>query len=382
MLHNKVLYSYNDVMIEPAVLSEINSRSECNPFKSCMLPIFTAPMSTVVDEKNYRIFKKNGIIPIMPRNISLETRYDIAIKGNWAAFSLKEFKELFCNKEKHIDHHDNPYKVLIDVANGHMKQIYDLVREAKELHGKDNIIIMVGNIANPKTYFECYKAGVNFVRVSIGSGAGCITASNTGIYYSSASLIDATYREKVNIYRNNNFLNKVWDEMPQIVADGGVRNYSDVVKSIALGSDYVMIGSVLASLIESAGDTYFKLKDGGQYYFNFDVNEKDEICIEDLQTECLTKVGKEFESYQMYKEFYGMASREGQIAINGKKTKTSEGICKELPVIGSVPQWTENMNAYLRSAMSYCNVRDIKDFNPENVTVNIISSETKNSINK
>ena len=58
MLHNKVLYSYNDVMIEPAVLSEINSRSECNPFKDGMLPIFTAPMSTVVNEKNY------GILPL------------------------------------------------------------------------------------------------------------------------------------------------------------------------------------------------------------------------------------------------------------------------------------------------------------------------------
>lgn len=184
MLHNKVLYSYNDVMIEPAVLSEINSRSECNPFKDGMLPIFTAPMSTVVNEKNYGIFKKNGIIPIMPRNISVEKRYDIAIKGNWAAFSLKEFKELFCNKEKHIDHHDNPYKVLIDVANGHMKQIYDLVREAKELHGKDNIIIMVGNIANPKTYFECYKAGVDYIRCGIGGGCfvkGTQVNTNNGL---------------------------------------------------------------------------------------------------------------------------------------------------------------------------------------------------------
>lgn len=369
MLHNKVLYSYNDVMIEPAVLSEINSRSECNPFKDGMLPIFTAPMSTVVNEKNYSIFKKNGIIPIMPRNISVGKRYDTAIKGNWAAFSLKEFKELFCNKEKHIDYHDNPYMVLIDVANGHMKQIYDLVREAKELHGKDNIIIMVGNIANPKTYFECYKAGVNFVRVSIGSGAGCITASNTGIYRPSASLIDETYQEKFNIYHHNNFLNKTWDEMPKIIADGGVRNYSDVVKSLALGSDYVMIGSVLASLIESAGNTFEIQHDGSRYYYELD---------ETTDYNDFLKTRKN----SLYKEFYGMASKAGQIAINGKKTKTSEGISKDLPVTGTIPQWTENMNAYLRSAMSYCNVRDIKDFNPENVTVNIISSETKNSINK
>lgn len=369
MLHTKTLYSYNDVMIEPAVLSEINSRSECNPFKGGMLPIFTAPMSTVVNERNYKIFKKNGIIPIMPRNISVEKRYDTAIKGNWAAFSLKEFKELFCDKGKHINHHDNPYKVLIDVANGHMKQIYDLVREAKELHGKDNIIIMVGNIANPKTYFECYKAGVDNIRVGIGAGSGCISSSNVSIHYSMASLIDEVYQEKINIYRNNNFLNKTWDEMPKIIGDGGVRNYSDVIKSLGLGSDYVMIGSVFAALLESAGDTFEIKNDGSRYYYDLDETTDYNDFLKTREN-------------PLYKEFYGMASKEGQIAINGKKTKTSEGISKELPVIGTVPQWAENMNAYLRSAMSYCNIGDIKDFNPENVTINIISSETKNSINK
>ena len=255
-------------MIEPAVLSEINSRSECNPFKSGVLPIFTAPMSTVVDEKNYGIFKKNGIIPIMPRNISLETRYDIAIKGNWAAFSLKEFKELFCNKEKHIDHHDNPYKVLIDVANGHMKQIYDLVREAKELHGKDNIIIMVGNIANPKTYFECYKAGVDYVRVGIGGGSVCCTANCTGIHYPMASLINEVYQEKINIFKHNNFLNKKWEEMTKIIADGSIKGYSDVIKALSLGSDYVMIGGLFTSLIESAGDIFEIKKDGSKKYYD------------------------------------------------------------------------------------------------------------------
>ena len=77
-----------------------------------------------------------------------------------------------------------------------------------------------------------------------------------------------------------------------------------------------------------------------------------------------------------------MASNQGQISINGVITKIPEGISKNVPVTGTIPQWSENMNAYLRSAMSYANIKDIKDFNPENVTVNIISSETKNSINK
>ena len=131
-----------------------------------------------------------------------------------------------------------------------------------------------------------------------------------------------------------------------------------------------MIGSVFASLLESAGNTFEKRNDGSFYYYELNkIND-------------YTKFLNEHKIYPLYKEFYGMASREGQIAINGKKTKTSEGIRKELPVTGTIPQWTENMNAYLRSAMSYCNVRDIKDFNSENVTVNIISSETQNSINK
>lgn len=368
MLHNKVLYSYNDVMIEPAVLSEINSRSECNPFKDGMLPIFTAPMSTVVDEKNYGIFKKNGIIPIMPRNISLETRYDIAIKGNWAAFSLKEFKELFCNKEKHIGHHDNPYKVLIDVANGHMKQIYDLVREAKELHGKDNIIIMVGNIANPKTYFECYKAGVDYIRCGIGGGSVCCTTNCTGIHYSMASLIESVYKEKINIFRHNNFLHKNWEDMPQIIADGSIKDYSCVIKSLALGSDYVMIGGLFASLLESAGDIFSKHMDGSRYFYTFDET---------------TDYSEFFKAHPiLYKELYGMASNQGQISINGTITKIPEGISKIIPVTGTILEWTKNMNAYLRSAMSYTNIKNVKDFNPEHITLNLISNETQKTLLK
>ena len=78
---------------------------------------------------------------------------------------------------------------------------------------------------------------------------GCITSSNSAIHYPMASLINEIYQEKINTYRHNNFLNKTWNEIPKIIADGGVRNYSDVIKSYALGSDYVMIGSVFASLI-------------------------------------------------------------------------------------------------------------------------------------
>ena len=57
-----------------------------------------------------------------------------------------------------------------------------------------------------------------------------------------------------------------------------------------------------------------------------------------------------------------MASSDGQIAINGEKTKTAEGITKYLPVEYTLSGWVENMVSYLRSAMSYTNCKTLKDF--------------------
>ena len=70
MLKLDLKYSYNDISIKPAAISTIKHRSECNPFYDEMLPIFTAPMSTVIDDRNYNILQKyktpkeNTVIPV------------------------------------------------------------------------------------------------------------------------------------------------------------------------------------------------------------------------------------------------------------------------------------------------------------------------------
>ena len=73
-------------------------------------------------------------------------------------------------------------------------------------------------------------------------------------------------------------------------------------------------------------------------------------------------------------KFFGMASADGQKSMNGKKTKTSEGITKWLPVKYTLAGWVENMVSYLRSAMSYTDCKDVKEFigKPE-LIVNSIS---------
>ena len=77
-----------------------------------------------------------------------------------------------------------------------------------------------------------------------------------------------------------------------------------------------------------------------------------------------------------------MASRQGQIDMNGSKDKTSEGVCKKIKVTTNIDKWSDNMTDYLKSAMSYLGIKDITSLNPMNVETYVLSENAKNSINK
>ena len=60
---------FNDLLIVPKYTSDINSRSEVSPYYNGSLPLFTAPMDTVVSIDNYQIFFDNKIKVCFPRGI-------------------------------------------------------------------------------------------------------------------------------------------------------------------------------------------------------------------------------------------------------------------------------------------------------------------------
>ena len=68
------LFTLDDIVLIPAVFSQIKHRSQCSPYvrehsllpgTGSKLPLFTAPMSCVINDKNYATFKNNGINTII-----------------------------------------------------------------------------------------------------------------------------------------------------------------------------------------------------------------------------------------------------------------------------------------------------------------------------
>lgn len=361
-INKDILYSLDDVAIMPNSYSTIEHRSSCNPFiDNGMLPIFTAPMSNVVGVENYNTFKSNYIEPILPRTVSIDKRMR-SVGDLWCAFSLSEFENFFIKTT--ASSAGKTMKVLIDIANGNMSILMDMIKKSKEKYGS-NILIMAGNVANPETYRLLSFSGADYVRLSVGCGNSCITSTNTGVHYPMASLIEKCYQ----IYE---YYTKEGGKMAYIIADGGMKNYSDIIKSLAIGAHFVMCGSIFNKCLESSAKTYVKCADE---------EHKDLIGNEvDNNNEEIVKLFKE-KKIILEKEFYGMSTKKAQIEMGKIELKTGEGLFKRQIVEYTLDGWVENFIDYLRSAMSYTNSIDLSTFS-HNAVLNVISNNSFNLINK
>jgi IMP dehydrogenase/GMP reductase len=341
---------FDDLLIQPVVTTNIKSRTEINPFdENGMLPLITAPMDTVVDEANAILFYDSKINVCLPRG---EKRVN---KHMFQSYSLEQFKREFYEKSQTLNDSETPIYVLIDTANGHIEELIDVVKFSKEFYG-DKMALMVGNVANPETYKLLSEAGADYIRVGIGNGGGCLTTQQLGIGYPMASLIQECYHISLGL-----------DTPAKIVADGGMQKYSDIIKAIALGADYVMLGSIINKCLESCGDNYFQV----------DPNQPgSKVKITPAQALERYNDGK-----QVLKMFRGMSTKEVQKKWGNEKLKTSEGVVRYREVEYTLSQWIENFESYLRSAMSYCNARTLSDF-VDNAEFNQITPNAFNRFNK
>ena len=113
MIDTNPKYEFCDLNIVPCVTTEIESRSECSPYidnDKKLLPLFAAPMSSVVDDTNYQLFIEQGITPIIHRNIDFTKRYKLTKQGIWCAWSIDEFEQIFCYKSSEFRIYDEIVK--------------------------------------------------------------------------------------------------------------------------------------------------------------------------------------------------------------------------------------------------------------------------------
>lgn len=337
MKNLKPQFDFDDILIVPQVKTHINSRYEGIEFPPQpphreRYPLFTAPMDTVVDESNYQTFLDAGINVTLPRTIKYSDFNNKTLRhGVFVSMGLDdldfEHKTTFRNigQDAHI---------LIDVANGHMQKVFDYCREIKRW--RPDIVLMVGNIGNPETYMWYAKGQcVDYIRVGIGNGGGCLTTKQSGVGYPMASLIYETSEMKKKFLETN-----PGRKAPAIIADGGMKDYSDVIKSLALGADYVMIGSIFNKALESCAQNHL---------YGFKINKRFANYFFD-------------KGFPVKKYFRGMSTKGAQKAMGKTVFKTSEGVTRFRRVEYRLGGWVRNFDHYLRNAMSYGNAQTLDKF--------------------
>ncbi len=208
--------------------------------------------------------------------------------------------------------------LVVDIAHGHSENAISTIRNIKKAF--PNCELIAGNIATAHGAEDLIKAGVDAVKVGVGSGSICITRVITGSGVPQLTAVMDCAK-----------IGKDYD-IP-IISDGGTRTSGDATKALASGASSVMVGSMLGGTDESPGTV-------------------------------LTKNGKRFKVYR------GMASLAASIGRKSKETGSisldddlndyvAEGVEAMVPYKGTVTDILKQLTGGVRSGLSYCGAHSI-----------------------
>ena len=208
--------------------------------------------------------------------------------------------------------------LVVDIAHGHSENAMSTIRNIKKAF--PNCELIAGNIATAQGAEDLIKAGVDAVKVGVGSGSICITRviTGSGVPQLTAVMDCAKIGKDYGI---------------PIISDGGTRTSGDATKALASGASSIMVGSMLGGTDESPGTV-------------------------------LTKNGKRFKVYR------GMASLAASIGRKSKETGlisldddlndyVAEGVEAMVPYKGTVTDILKQLTGGVRSGLSYCGAHTI-----------------------
>lgn len=130
--------------------------------------------------------------------------------------------------------------IVVDTAHGHSRGVIETVKEIKSAY--PDLAIIAGNVATAEATRELIEAGADIVKVGIGPGSICTTRVVAGV---GVPQITAVYDCATEARKHGK----------SIIADGGIKYSGDIVKALAAGGHAVMLGSMLAGVSESPGET-------------------------------------------------------------------------------------------------------------------------------
>ena len=208
--------------------------------------------------------------------------------------------------------------VVVDTAHGHSKNVIDTVQAIKKA---SKVPVVAGNVGTKDGAQALVDAGADGVKVGIGPGSICTTRIVTGCgvpqFTAVMSAVEACAKADV-----------------PVIADGGIRQSGDIVKALAAGASCVMLGSLLAGLDESPGET---------------------ILFRGRQFKAVRGMGSLGAMEQ------GSADRYAQGDVKDKMKFVPEGVEGMVPYKGAVADYVYQLVGGIRSGMGYCGSRTLPE---------------------
>ena len=211
--------------------------------------------------------------------------------------------------------------LVVDIAHGHSDNAINAIKMIKKAF--KNCELIAGNVATGDGARDLIDAGVDAVKVGVGSGSICITRVVTGSGVPQLTAVLDTVKV-ANEY-----------DIP-VISDGGIRTSGDAIKALAAGASSVMVGSIFGGTDESPGKT-------------------------------IVRHGKKFKMYRGMASFYASLGRkyreEGSDVIDTEDPNDyiPEGVEAMVPYKGSVTEIIRQLIGGIRSGLSYCGSRNIAE---------------------
>lgn len=208
--------------------------------------------------------------------------------------------------------------IVIDTAHGHSKGVIDAARLFKKNYPE--IDLVVGNIATAEAAKDLIKAGADAVKVGIGPGSICTTRVIAGVGVP-------------QLYAIYSIAKAIKGSGVPLIADGGIRFSGDIVKAIAAGAHSVMLGSMLAGVDESPGET---------------------VIFEGRKFKTYRGMGSIEAMQRGSKDRYFQESEDDALKL------VPEGIVGRVPYKGTLSEVIHQMVGGLKAGMGYCGAKNIE----------------------